>query len=156
MAKKQKKVDKVWIELSSYQRSEISTLMIGTSEDSKSAFIYTISGGLAELIDCMNKVVITNQSIETQHIVIDKLSDRDIKLLNNHHVDTRMCHFCKKGNPIYHIQTNKTERGGDKLFLCKKHLEQLAQYLDNLLNNGHQTLTLNYKFETTTFEDVNE
>lgn len=107
-----------------------------------------------DFVKMLQKVRDTQKSISLGNMSIDKLNEREIKMLQNHRVEVEPCFFCKKSNPIYVINSNNNEYySGNKFSLCRKHLIELTQILEELEENGQYEVKCQSKIRVTTYQE---
>ena len=76
-----------------------------------------------EIVEFFEKIANSRElSFNYQNsIFVDKLSKREVELLEKNCVHIKSCTFCETRYPIYQVRN----RSNSKIYICKKHLFQL-------------------------------
>ena len=93
-----------------------------------------------EIVEFFEKIANSRElSFNYQNsIFVDKLSKREVELLEKNCVHIKSCTFCETRYPIYQVRN----RSNSKIYICKKHLVQLSKYLKEMQTYGNVRISL--------------
>ena len=93
-----------------------------------------------EIVEFFEKIANSRElSFNYQNsIFVDKLSKREVELLEKNCVHIKSCTFCETRYPIYQVRN----RSNSKIYICKKHLVQLSKYLKEMQMYGNVRISL--------------
>lgn len=98
-----------------------------------------------EIVEFFEKIANSRElSFNYQNsIFVDKLSKREVELLEKNCVHIKSCTFCETRYPIYQVRN----RSNSKIYICKKHLVQLSKYLKEMQIYGNVRISLEKEFD---------
>lgn len=110
---------------------------------------------LQEFVSMLQQARDTQNSVDLGNMAIDKLTKNEIRVLQHHMVEVEPCYFCKKDNQIFVVNTEISYNGyrRDNFSVCKKHLNELTQFLEDLETNGSYEVKGQNNIEVTVYQE---
>lgn len=101
----------------------------GFNIDFENISIRIVNNSLIDVMDAIKTALDKDKSVQIMGFSIKRLSTKDIEKMKNQNIYINGCRICNIKSPIFEICGINDHT---KLYLCKRHLRKLYNYLNDI------------------------